>query len=59
MGFEKELDRYDSDDCYFFSLPRELEVKRDYMAQFLKNVGMKPTIPEGGYFMIVDWSPLG
>jgi hypothetical protein len=28
------------------------------MAQFLRDVGMKPVIPEAGYFMIADWSPL-
>lgn len=59
LGFEKELARFGHEDCYFFSLPRELEAKREYMARFLKNIGMKPTIPEGGYFMIADWSPLG
>lgn len=29
------------------------------MAKFLIDSGMKPTIPEGGYFMLADWSPLG
>jgi kynurenine---oxoglutarate transaminase / cysteine-S-conjugate beta-lyase / glutamine---phenylpyruvate transaminase len=28
------------------------------MAKFLADVGMKPTIPDGGYFMIADWSAL-
>lgn len=23
------------------------------------DVGMKPIIPEGGYFMLADWSALG
>lgn len=46
-------------DCYFVSLIEELEAKRDYMAKFLTDVGMKVTIPEGGYFMVADWSPLG
>lgn len=58
-GFEVELDRFGKEDCYFFSLPKELEAKRDYMAKFLQDVGMKPTIPEGGYFMMADWTPLG
>lgn len=29
------------------------------MAKFLTDVGMKPMLPEGGYFMLADWSPLG
>lgn len=29
------------------------------MAQFLKPVGMKPIMPQGGYFMVADWSALG
>lgn len=58
-GFELELNRLDSPECYFKSLPAELESKRDFMAKFLTDVGMNPTIPEGGYFMVADWSKLG
>lgn len=52
------MERFGKEDCYFFSLPRELVAKRDYMAEFLVKVGMKPTVPEGGYFMVADWTPL-
>ena len=58
-GFELELARLGQPESYFESLPKELEAKRDFMAKFLTDVGMIPTIPEGGYFMIADWSPLG
>lgn len=58
-GFELEMSRLDSDECFFKSLPRELQVKRDFMANFLQDAGMKPTIPEGGYFMLADWTNLG
>uniref|UniRef100_A0A1B6H6H8 Aminotransferase class I/classII large domain-containing protein n=1 Tax=Homalodisca liturata TaxID=320908 RepID=A0A1B6H6H8_9HEMI len=58
MGFELELTRLGQPECYFESLPRELEAKRDYMAKFLKDVGMEPTVPEGGYFMLADWTDL-
>uniref|UniRef100_A0A8C9FRS8 Kynurenine--oxoglutarate transaminase 3 n=1 Tax=Pavo cristatus TaxID=9049 RepID=A0A8C9FRS8_PAVCR len=50
--------RMDDPDCYFYSLPRELESKRDRMAQLLQEVGLRPVVPEGGYFMIVDVSTL-
>lgn len=59
IAFETELKRLDSPECYFHSLPIELKSKRDFMANFLKSVGMKPIIPQGGYFMIADWSALG
>ncbi|XP_011304493.1 kynurenine--oxoglutarate transaminase 3 isoform X2 [Fopius arisanus] len=58
MGFEEELKRYGQENCYFQSLARELLPKRDYMAKFLSDVGMSPTVPEGGYFMIADWKSL-
>ncbi|XP_054273639.1 kynurenine aminotransferase [Macrosteles quadrilineatus] len=58
-GFEVELERLGTPECYFESLARELESKRDYMAKFLTDVGMVPTIPEGGYFMLADWTALG
>ncbi|KAK5650182.1 hypothetical protein RI129_001211 [Pyrocoelia pectoralis] len=57
-GFEYELPRLGQDDCYFISLPRELETKRDYMVKFLTETGMKPIIPEGGYFIMADYSPI-
>ncbi|XP_051868337.1 kynurenine--oxoglutarate transaminase 3-like isoform X2 [Pristis pectinata] len=55
-GIQKESSRLKEQDCYFTSLARELEVKRNRMAKFLLAAGMKPVIPEGGYFMIADIS---
>ncbi|KAK0095526.1 hypothetical protein PV326_008122 [Microctonus aethiopoides] len=58
MGFEEELKKYGQPDSYFTSLAVELLPKRDYMAKFLTEVGMSPTIPEGGYFMMANWRAL-
>ncbi|NXA01593.1 KAT3 transaminase, partial [Nesospiza acunhae] len=58
QAFWMDYKRMDDPDCYFYSLSRELESKRDRMAQLLKGAGLKPVIPEGGYFMIVDVSTL-
>lgn len=58
IGFELEMERLSQPDCYFHSLALELLPKRDYMAKFLREVGMVPTIPEGGYFMLANWSAL-
>lgn len=32
--------------------------KRDKMAKFLDEAGMKPTVPEGGYFMLANFTKL-
>ncbi|XP_063021827.1 kynurenine--oxoglutarate transaminase 3 isoform X3 [Melospiza melodia melodia] len=58
QAFWMDYKRMDDPDCYFYSLSRELESKRDRMAQLLKGAGLKPVIPDGGYFMIVDVSTL-
>jgi len=61
QAFEIENARLDDkDSCYMYTLPNvELLPKRDRMAANLKNAGLIPTIPEGGYFMLADWSKLG
>ncbi|XP_063242912.1 kynurenine aminotransferase isoform X2 [Bacillus rossius redtenbacheri] len=58
QGFELELERLGRPESYFTSLAEELLSKRDFMASFLSDVGMVPTIPEGGYFMVADWTAL-
>ncbi|XP_060523611.1 kynurenine aminotransferase isoform X2 [Cylas formicarius] len=58
IAFEKEIARLGSEECYFISISKELQPKRDFMAKFLLESGMKPVVPEGGYFMIADWTPL-
>jgi len=58
QAFWIDYKRMDNPDCYFYSLSRELESKRDRMAQLLQEAGLKPVIPDGGYFMIVDVSTL-
>ena len=58
-GLEVELDRLNTEQSYFKSLAKELESKRNYVVKFLTDVGMKPVVPEGGYFVMADWSNLG
>ncbi|XP_038167232.1 kynurenine--oxoglutarate transaminase 3 isoform X4 [Arvicola amphibius] len=53
-----DIKRMDDPECYFNSLPKELEVKRDRMIRLLNSVGLKPIIPDGGYFIIADVSSL-
>lgn len=58
VGFETEISRMESPESYWKELPQMLEPKRDRMASFLSLVDMNPTVPEGGYFMIADFSKL-
>jgi len=58
QSFEVELNRLGSDESYFKSLPREMQQKRDKMAKILTEAGLKPIIPQGSYFMLVDVSNL-
>ena len=58
-GFELETERLGSNECYFNSLPKELEPKKKKIVDMLTEIGMVPTVPEGGYFVVADWSPLG
>lgn len=59
MGIERETSILGQDDSYFKQLPRMLQVKRDEVYAALKEVGMDPIIPEGGYFMLANVSKLG
>ncbi|KAH9396428.1 Kynurenine--oxoglutarate transaminase 3, partial [Tyrophagus putrescentiae] len=60
VGFEAEVPKLFSGDpdCYWRELVRLLEPKRDRMVRFLAEVDMAPTVPEGGYFMVADFSRL-
>ncbi|XP_069862436.1 kynurenine--oxoglutarate transaminase 3 isoform X3 [Dipodomys merriami] len=58
QAFWTDIKRMDAPECYFNSLPKELEAKRDRMAHLLESVGLKPIVPDGGYFIIADVSSL-
>ncbi|XP_052833493.1 kynurenine--oxoglutarate transaminase 3 isoform X2 [Octopus bimaculoides] len=59
IAFEKELQHLNTPKSYFQSLPLEITRKRDALADVLLDLGMQPTIPEGGFFMLADISSLG
>lgn len=56
---EQETERYNTPDSFFQSLSDDLQIKRDFMVNNLIKIGMKVVIPQGGYFMLVDWTDLG
>ncbi|KAI1290064.1 Kynurenine--oxoglutarate transaminase 3 [Halotydeus destructor] len=58
VAFEKEIELLDQPESYWKQLSITLEAKRDRLANFLASVGMKPTVPDAGYFMMADFSQL-
>ncbi|KAH0564452.1 kynurenine aminotransferase-like [Cotesia glomerata] len=58
VGFEQELERFGQPNSYFNTLSQELLPKRDFMAKFLSDIGMSPSVPDGGFFMIANWEAL-
>ncbi|KAK6185941.1 hypothetical protein SNE40_008069 [Patella caerulea] len=54
IAIETEMTRLESEDCYLKSLARDLENKRDYLASLLAEIGLKPILPGGGYFLVAD-----
>lgn len=61
VGIELETARLDKkDECYLYTLPNdELLPKRNRMIEALKGAGMEPIVPDGGYFILADWTKLG
>ena len=55
-AFELELGRLDNPECYFRSIATDLQDRRDSIASFLLEAGLTPVVPEGGYFIMADWS---
>lgn len=58
MAFEREYELFGTKESYFKQLPTELQAKRLKLAESLRSVGLRPILPEGGYFMITDVSSL-
>ncbi|KTG46831.1 hypothetical protein cypCar_00001303 [Cyprinus carpio] len=58
VGSQREYDVFGTEGSYFQQLPKHLHEKRLRLADCLKSVGLKPVLPQGGYFMIADISNL-
>ena len=54
--FELENSRFGSPESYFKSISEELKPKRDYIVKLLTDAGLKPVVPEGGYFILADFT---
>lgn len=57
--FEYEINALSTPDSYFKNISKELMPKMNYISKMLQENGFKPVIPEGGYFMVANWTQYG
>jgi len=57
-ALEKEIKRLGTANSFFLKMVTDLKSRRDMMAKALRDAGMIPIVPEGGYFMLANWKPL-
>ncbi|CAI4230980.1 unnamed protein product [Auanema sp. JU1783] len=58
QAFEKEMAIFDTnpEDSYLLTgLSSELQTKRDKLADMLREAGLRPILPQSGYFMLADF----
>ncbi|OXA51497.1 kynurenine--oxoglutarate transaminase 3 [Folsomia candida] len=58
VSLEKEIKRLGTTNSFFYKMATDLKRRRDMMAKALKDTGMNPVVPEGGYFMLANWTPM-
>lgn len=58
-AFETEIKRLGTSISFLETFSDQLEPKRRLLCQVLEEIGMKPIFPQGGCFVVADWSPLG
>ncbi|XP_058796471.1 kynurenine aminotransferase-like [Phymastichus coffea] len=57
-AFEDEIRDFGSPDSYFVSHRRHVQWQRNFLTKAFADVGMRPVVSDGGYCMLVDWTPL-
>jgi len=58
-GFEHEINALNTPESYFQNLSKELKPKMQYLFKILQDNDLQPIMPEGGYFMISNWTNFG
>ncbi|KAH7971043.1 hypothetical protein HPB49_018365 [Dermacentor silvarum] len=59
VGLEKAMEPGSEPSRYWSDLSRDLQSKRDFLCASLRAAGMAPTVPQGGYFLVGNFSSLG
>ena len=47
------------DDEYFQSLAHSFQARRDFLVGVLRDIGLRVSVPDGTYFIMADFTPLG
>lgn len=58
-SLEKEIKRLNTPDSFFYKMATDLKQRRELMVRSVREAGMVPVVPDGGYFMLVNWRPMG
>ena len=58
-ALEIEIERLGTPQSYFYQMVQDLTEKRRKLVQSLRDVSAIPIVPEGGYFVMTNWRPLG
>ncbi|XP_037512203.1 kynurenine aminotransferase-like [Rhipicephalus sanguineus] len=58
VSLEKVMERDTESASYWCDLSRTLQRKRDFMCASLSAVGLVPTVPQAGYFLVCNFSSL-
>ncbi|KAK3509477.1 hypothetical protein QTP70_035120 [Hemibagrus guttatus] len=56
--FQREYDTFGTEESYFRQQLALLQAKRLMLTECLRSVGLKPYVPDGGYFIVTDISTL-
>ena len=59
VSLETEIKRFNQPECYIQKQAFSFKPKRDYIVERLRKAGMHSVQPEGGFFVIADFSKKG
>lgn len=57
--FEYETSVLNTPDSYFQNVSKELKPKMNYLSKVLQENYFRPVIPDGGYFIVSNWTKFG
>jgi len=58
VALEREVERLGTPDSFFAKMVKDLETRRDLLVKAVKDAGMIPIQPEGGYFLMANYRPM-
>ncbi|KAG8512805.1 Kynurenine--oxoglutarate transaminase 1, mitochondrial [Galemys pyrenaicus] len=56
QSLEREQQHFGRPSSYFVQFPQAIQRCRDHMMRSLQSAGLRPVVPQGGYFLVTDIS---